>query len=53
MILNASSFHLAYTFYLRLRDEVVHGNPALAAADQTLLRSHYPVMLSPVCHSTK
>jgi hypothetical protein len=26
---------------------VVHGNPALAANDQTRLRSHYPVMLSP------
>jgi hypothetical protein len=52
-MIDSSSFHLAHAFYLRLRDEVVHGNPALAANDQTLLRSHYPVMLSPVCHSTK
>lgn len=37
----------AIAFYTRLRREVVEGNPALAATDQALLRSHYPVMVSP------
>jgi hypothetical protein len=42
-----SAINLVKRFYHTLRDEVVHGNPALVAADQTRLRSHYPVMLSP------
>jgi SAM-dependent methyltransferase len=42
-----SAINLVKRFYHTLRDEVVNGNPALVVADQTRLRSHYPVMLSP------
>lgn len=43
---NANYTHAA-NFYSFLRREVVEGNPALDAPAQSLLRAHYPVMLSP------
>lgn len=42
-----ANYGYAARFYTLLRREVVEGNPALGASDQVLLRSHYPIMLSP------
>lgn len=35
------------TFYKQLRSEILQGSPALTPAERSLLRSHYPVMMSP------
>lgn len=44
---NPTGYQIASRFYAVLRTEVFEGNAYLGTNDQAMLRTHYPVMLSP------